>query len=144
MGDDGNACSDEGNDSGEEGKGSVVVGGNGSGAEVAGSGAGGSGAVCVDGAGSLEGSVGSDHGGRATSSTDSCACVARTTAKNVAATSTDVLPTIMWAKRWMYRALPKRMAARLDWRHMAVNQKILVKIGYCWRGFYRGGRHRTH
>ena len=104
MVDVGNACSDECNDSDEEAEVSVAVGGNGSGAEVTGSGAGGSGAACVDGAGSLEGSVGSDQGGRATSSTDSWACVARATAKNIAATSTDVLPTIMWAKRGMYRA----------------------------------------
>jgi hypothetical protein len=90
SGDDGNACSDEGSGAGEEGKGSAGVEGNDSGAE-------GSGAACVDGAGSLEGSVGSDQGGGATSSVDSCACVARTTAKNIAATSADVLPTIEWA-----------------------------------------------
>jgi hypothetical protein len=83
SGDDGNACSDEGSGAGEEGKGSASVEG--------------SGAACVDGAGSLEGSVGSDQGGGATSSVDSCACVARTTAKNIAATSADVLPTIEWA-----------------------------------------------
>ena len=82
-------------DSEEEGKASVVVGGNVSGTEVTGSGAGGSGAACVDSAGSLEGSVGSDHGGRATSSTDSCACAATLTANNIAATITDVLPTII-------------------------------------------------
>ena len=87
MGDDGNACSDEGSGADEEGKGSVGVEGSGSGAE-------GNGAACVEGAGSLEGSVGSDQGGRAASSTDSCACAARTTAKNIAATSADVLPTI--------------------------------------------------
>ena len=27
------------------------------------------------------------------------------------------------------------MAARLDWRHIAVNQKILVKIRKFWRAF---------
>src|SRR5262245_38489633 len=94
----GNACSDEGNCSDEEGKDSTGVDGNGSGAEDAGSGAGGScvegsGAACVDGAGSLDGSVGSDQGGRATSSMDSCACVARTPATNIAATNAGVLPT---------------------------------------------------
>jgi len=80
----------EGNGADEEGKGSADVEGNDSSAE-------GSGAACVDGAGSLEGSVGSDQAGRAASSTDSCACAARTTAKNIAATSADVLPAIRWA-----------------------------------------------
>ena len=110
LGNGGNACSDEGNGSDEEGKGSTgCVEGNGSGAEDTGSGAGGScaegsGADCADGAGSLDGSVGSDQGGRATSSMDSCACVARTTVKNIAATRADVLPIIKWAERLMYRA----------------------------------------
>ena len=79
----------------EEGTGSVAVGGKGSGIEVTGSGTGCSGAACVNGTGSLEGSVGSDQGGRATSSTDSCACAATLTANNIAATITDVLPTII-------------------------------------------------
>src|SRR5262249_35919138 len=108
---DGNACSAEGNGADEEGNESAGVEGNGSGAE-------GSGAASVDGAGSLEGSVGSVQAGRATSSTDSCACAARASAKKIAAMSADVLPAIGWAisavvataraekraKRWMYRA----------------------------------------
>lgn len=100
-GNEGNACSDEGNDSDEEGKDSAGAelndsgaAGNDSGAEGNGSDAEVTGAACVEGAGSLEGSVGSDHGGKATSSMDSCACVARTTAKNIAAISADVLPTL--------------------------------------------------
>ena len=104
MVDDGNACSDEGNDSDEEGKVSLAVRGDGSGAEVTGSTAEGSGAACVNGAGSLEGSVGSDQGGKATSSMDSCACATRTTAKNIAAMSADVLPKIRGAERWTYTA----------------------------------------
>ena len=108
------------------------VGGNGSGAEVAGSGAVGSGAACVDGAGSLDGSVGSDQGGRATSSMDSCACAARTAAKNIAATSTDGSSGTMGGVVERSGGCTKHnrgaWRARLDWRHIAVNQKILVKI----------------
>ena len=85
----GNASSEEGNGADEEGNGSAGVEGSSSGAE-------GSDAASVDGAGSLEGSVGSDQAGRATSSTDSCACAARTSAKKIAATSADVLPAIRW------------------------------------------------
>ena len=90
SGEDGKASSEEGNGADEEGNGSAGVEGNGSDAE-------GSGAASVDGAGSLEGSVGSDQGGRAASSTDTCACAARTSAKKIAATNTDVLPAIRWA-----------------------------------------------
>ena len=107
--DEGRACSAEGNGSDEEGNGSTGPEDTGCGIEDAVSGAGGScaegsDAVCADGAGSLDGSVGSDQGGRATSSMDSCACIPRTTAKNITATRAGVLPMIKWAKRWMYRA----------------------------------------
>src|SRR6266566_7684661 len=85
---DGNASSEEGNGADEEDNGSAGVEGSCSDAE-------GSDAASADGAGSLEGSVGSDQAGRA--STDSCACAARTSAKKIAATSTDILPAIRWA-----------------------------------------------
>ena len=85
---DGNASSEEGNGADEEGNGSAGVDGNDSGIE-------GNGAACEEAeGGSLEGSVGSDQGGRATSSTDSCACAARTNVKRIATTSADVLPAI--------------------------------------------------
>src|SRR5215469_16254256 len=83
----GNASSEEGRGADDEGNGSAGVEGNDSGTE-------GSGAASVDGAGSLEGSVGSVQAGRATSSTDSCACAARVSAKKIVATSADVLPAI--------------------------------------------------
>src|SRR4029079_6436691 len=95
LADDGNACSDEGNGSAEDGTGSTGVDDTCSATQLTGSGAGASCDACVEGAGSPEGSVGSDQGGKATSSTDSCACAARTAAKKIAGRSTAVLPTIM-------------------------------------------------
>jgi hypothetical protein len=90
SGEDGNASSEEGKGAAAEGNGSASVDGNGSGAA-------GSDAAWADDVGSVDGSVGSDQAGRATSSTDSCACAARVSAKKIAATNADVLPAIRWA-----------------------------------------------
>ena len=83
----GNTSSPDGNGADDEGNGSAGVAGSDSGPE-------GSGAASVDGAGSVEGSVGSVQAGRAVSSTDSCACAARESARKITTTSADILPAI--------------------------------------------------
>ena len=81
----GNTSSPDGNGADEEGNGSAGVEGSDSGTE-------GSDAVSVGGAGSVEGSVGSVQAGRAVSSTVSCACAAKVSAREITTTSADILP----------------------------------------------------
>ena len=115
----------EGNDWGKAGNGSVDA----------------EGSVDTEGEASAEAAGGSANEGKTSGSTDSCACAARTAAKKIPATKLTirdrwagrVIPSAVWcrnaAKRYVVKAMPEHMAARLDWRFKAVNKKMLLKFG---------------
>jgi hypothetical protein len=134
---DGNASSAEGNDADEEGNGSAGAEGNDCGKA-------GNGSADVEDCASDEEAGGSANDGKTSGSIDTCACAARTTAKKIPATRAGVdrsasgrgiSPAVSVAvrsgnaaKRWIVWAKPGRMAARLEWGHRHVNQKISLKI----------------
>ena len=72
---------------------------------------------------------GSASEGRMSGSIDSCACAARRVAKKIPATKLRIRGRTAGravrfgnaAERYMVKAKPVRMAARLDWRHKPVN-----------------------
>ncbi|PYI70993.1 MAG: hypothetical protein DMF02_07520 [Verrucomicrobia bacterium] len=76
---------------------------------------------------------GSASEGNMSGSIDSCACAARRVAKKIPATELRIrgrtagrgIPRAVRfgnaAERYMVKAKPVRMAARLDWRHKPVN-----------------------
>ena len=93
----------------------------------------GNGSVEVEGddfAGTADGSASE---GNMSGSIDSCACAARRVAKKIPATKLRIcgrtagraIPRAVRfgnaAERYMVKAKPVRMAARLDWRHNPVN-----------------------
>src|SRR5439155_6877336 len=134
---DGNACSAEGNDAAEEGKGSAGVEGKDCGKA-------GNGSADVEGNDSAEAGGGSANEGKTSGSTDSCACAARTAAKKIPATRARIgrrvsgrviSPAVSIAvrsgnaaKRRVVKAKPGGIAARVEQRHKPGNENRYKKL----------------